>query len=624
MSIGWHSQPFPPSGASTAEGIRNQLGRPALNMLTVLVREAAQNSSDAALDGHQVRFSIDLDEFATTVAPRWRETLLPGAPSNDRLPLRKSLQGRTRILSVSDRGTRGLGGPTRADNAVTTDNDFVAFVRNVGEPRNVDFGGGTYGFGKGIFFLLSRCGTVLIHTRCRVGGGKLQTRLIGCSLWYSYTKGEGESGRRFTGRHWWGDTSGEVLEPLVDDEADRMAEALRLPGFTDDETGTTVSIIDPIVDFDGHDNDDVNADDAARWMADAIAWNLWPKMITHAHRLESSMAFAVRRNGTEVPIPDPARTSPLHMFVSAYRSLKEGEATEIRALRPKKLLGLSRIDKRFSQHFEPSALAEENGFGRTCNHICLMRSPELVVKYHRGPQTGSGSVGYAGVFRADDEVDDVFARAEPPTHDDWVPANLEGHDRTFVRVAFSRLKEQAASFIETVAAATDTAAATVPLGDVSRRFADLVAGASATRLPPGGSDGRDSSTRGTSDDDGSPQKRPRHRAASSRPRVSYSGEPYFGLHAGRQVIIQKFRVSCSSAALVGAKLAVTLPGASEKDAPTGAAVPTIVGWAREDGSGFTPDLELEHPRDDTPWLLFISPAPDAGTSITITANRMED
>ncbi|QDQ96343.1 hypothetical protein [Tomitella fengzijianii] len=623
MSIGWHSQPFPPSGASTAEGIRNQLGRPALNMLTVLVREAAQNSSDAALGGHQVRFTIDLEELSTTVAPRWRDTLLRGAPSNDQLPLRKSLQNRIRVLSVTDRGTRGLGGPTRADNAVTTDNDFVAFVRNAGEPRNVDLGGGTYGFGKGIFFLLSRCGTVLIYTRCRVGRGRFQTRLIVCSLWYSYTQGEGESGCRFTGRHWWGDTSGEVLEPLIDDEADRVARSLGLREFTGEETGTTISIIDPILDFD-EDDEDRSADSAARWMADAIAWNLWPKMITHTQQPKPAMLFTVHRNGADVNIPDPAQTSPLHMFVSAFRSLKEGKSTEIRALRPKKLLGEAHIDKRFSQHFEASDLAEENGFGRTCNHICLMRSPELVVKYHRGPQTGSGSVGYAGVFRADDAVDDVFAQAEPPTHDDWVPANLEGHARTFVRVAFTRLKEQANTYIEPVADAPAGAAASVPLGDVSRRFADLVAGASPQPVVAGDS-GRAGAETGKSGSNGAgaPQTTARHRAATSRPRVSYDGDPVFGEHSGRLVVIQKFRVSCSDEVVVSAKLSVTLPGAREKDAPAGAAVPTVVGWTREDGGGFTSLQELTHPGDDSPRLLLVAPAPDAGTSIAITANRAE-
>ena len=38
----WFAQPVPPLGAITSEGIKNPLGRPAFDRLTVLVREAAQ------------------------------------------------------------------------------------------------------------------------------------------------------------------------------------------------------------------------------------------------------------------------------------------------------------------------------------------------------------------------------------------------------------------------------------------------------------------------------------------------------------------------------------------------------------------------------------------------------
>ncbi|MFD0594037.1 hypothetical protein ACFQZ4_17425 [Catellatospora coxensis] len=63
--IGWLSQPYPPEGATAAEGIRNQLGRPELDHLTVLVREAAQNSWDARAGSGAVDFRIDL----STVSP---------------------------------------------------------------------------------------------------------------------------------------------------------------------------------------------------------------------------------------------------------------------------------------------------------------------------------------------------------------------------------------------------------------------------------------------------------------------------------------------------------------------------------------------------------------------------
>ena len=62
MNPSWVSQPVPRMGAIKAEGIMNQLGRPTVDRLTVLVREAAQNSWDAA-DRSQsgpVNFGLDL------------------------------------------------------------------------------------------------------------------------------------------------------------------------------------------------------------------------------------------------------------------------------------------------------------------------------------------------------------------------------------------------------------------------------------------------------------------------------------------------------------------------------------------------------------------------------------
>lgn len=68
----WHSQTFPPEGASAAEGIRNQLGRPELDLLTILVRESAQNSWDARTGHAAVDYHLDLKIVSPAHAPAWR------------------------------------------------------------------------------------------------------------------------------------------------------------------------------------------------------------------------------------------------------------------------------------------------------------------------------------------------------------------------------------------------------------------------------------------------------------------------------------------------------------------------------------------------------------------------
>ncbi|MGO4200617.1 hypothetical protein AB4Z09_02455 [Rhodococcus sp. TAF43] len=658
MKFGWESQMYPPHGATAAEGIRNQLGRPALNYLTVLVREAAQNSWDARSDTRPVDFRIELNDLGAGMAPVWRRLLEPTAPTVSQLPLRQSLAKPIRVLSVSDRGTKGLGGPTRADNAVTTDNNFVSFVRNIGEPRNRDFGGGTYGFGKGIFYLLSRTGTVLIHTRCRVEGG-FETRLIGCSLWKSYSVGDGMEGKRFTGRHWWGDTSGEVIEPFVGAAAERLAHQLGFEQFGEKETGTTIIVVDP-------DLDDREPDEAARAIADAIAWNLWPKMIDKPDGSPSDIRFSVLCNGNAVPIPDPLETSPLRLFVQAYRKLDEPESNELWVKSPKIYLGKLGLHKTMMKPFEPSSVAEECGFKDTSHHVCLMRTPELVVKYLKGPATGARFTSYAGVFRADATVDEAFARSEPPTHDDWRHEPLEGTDRKVVRVTYQRIKESLSSLVE-LGSEVVSATVNAPLGAASRQFSSLVAGSfgfggmtaaispkndhpacpvqdqDLAQTPKGGGrqgDGRESSRQGAGHDrsrdlaqfgggyGGGASSRAarsglgRHRAGA-RPRIVYVGEPGIEIRGGDAVVVQRFRITEPGSYSVRADVGVAIPSnkGKETDPPVNATQPVVLGWDTDDHDAFVKAASLDIAGGDTIWKVIVRPAPDTVTSIDLVAER---
>jgi hypothetical protein len=147
----WYSQPFPPAGSISAEGIKRTLGKPPMPWPAILVRESAQNSWDARLGDQPVRFSLNLAVVPPQKANAWRSLLLEGAPRSDQFSLRRILRGREwhstmiRTLTVSDRGTKGLGGPTRADVARGDEpRDWVSFVLNVGDPPDTKRGGGTY------------------------------------------------------------------------------------------------------------------------------------------------------------------------------------------------------------------------------------------------------------------------------------------------------------------------------------------------------------------------------------------------------------------------------------------------------------------------------------------------
>ncbi|MFK4022509.1 hypothetical protein [Streptomyces albogriseolus] len=649
MEVSWYSQPYPPEGASAAEGIRNQLGRPELDLLTILVRESAQNSWDARLPDSStpVDYGIDMWTVTPAHAGAWRTLLPAGAPTNpDHFPLRNTLRHPViRVLAVSDRGTRGLGGPTRANDAVGADRDFVSFIRNIGEPRDRALGGGTYGFGKGIFYLLSKSGSVLVHSRCRTSEGGYETRLIGCTLWKSYVATERGEDRRYTGRHWWGDTSGDVVEPLVGAAADAAAQRLGLRPFGPRKTGTTVVVIDPNLD------EFEQPTDAADYLAETIAWHLWPKMIS-ADGKPPAMRFSVTCDGVPYEVPNPRTTSPLHMFVKAYEVMKSGQGRDLACLKPKKHLGRLGLDKRIMPALERSRARELLGIEDVVHHVCLMRPAELVVSYRPGPKPPSIHQGYAGVFRADESMDEVYAKAEPPTHDAWNPHSLERPESTYVHTTFTRIGE-ALNGLLSLNGNAGQGASTVALGAASSYFSGLVGGAwgigGATDYSKPGS----TATRSTDvdDDTGGRGRRTTKKGKASggatvgggdrghagapygaddstprrRPRVQYIGDPYYEDHGESTLLVQEFRLPVPGPQRVRSDLAVTLPGTGgrETDPPLGATMPVLVGWQDDAGRVHDGDPCVVE-GSDALWRALVRPAPDTMTEIGIKVEAVKE
>ncbi|MFK4089343.1 hypothetical protein ACI2LF_34845 [Kribbella sp. NPDC020789] len=618
MTPGWLSQTFPPDGASAAEGIRNQLGRPELDLLTILVREAAQNSWDARVRGRRtpVDFQVEFGSVSAAQVGAWREYLLHNAPLDQHLPLRSVLRrSDIRILSVSDRGTTGLGGPTRADVAQGENHDFVSFVRNIGEPRDTELGGGTYGFGKGIFYLVSKAGAVLLHTRCVTDEG-LQTRLIGCALWKSYVGQEATEERRYTGRHWWGDASSGIVEPLVGEMADQTAHRLGLRPFEAGETGTTVVVIDPVL-------DDMEPVQAAEYVADTIAWQLWPKMIATGERPQG-MRFSVRCDGRDVPVPDPETTRPLDLFVAAYRELAAGESKRMECRNPRKFLGQLGLAKRVGLPIQATMASLTAGIDDLVHHVCLMRPAELVVSYYKGPKPPSELQSYAGVFRADTGMDEVYARAEPPTHDSWNPHSLQLPESTFVRMTFRRIQEALDGLLE-LGGAVRGGSSAISLGAASGRFASLVTGAGglggASDFEPGRGRGPSGPTGGPTGRRGGPVD-PGNDGGSRgrRGRVEYVGEPYVDSRDGLVVVVQEFRLPDDGDHDVHVDAAVLAgPGTRETEPPLGAAVPVFVGWENAQGRITDERVLRASGGDGATWRVIVNPAADTVTELDVTA-----
>lgn len=446
-ALEWHPEAYPRSGGLAAAGFYKLLGRPRLDPLTVLVRETAQNSWDARLNNREpVRYGIQGWQMLADELSALRTDVFTDAaraiPELDRALRRRSVLG----LFITDRGTKGLGGPLVADQAA--DNyDWVDFVLNVGKANTHGHTGGTYGFGKTITYIVSNVKAIVIHTRT-MSGGKPETRLIACAIGEEFTRNR----RLHTGRHWWSNPQSEDPLPITGRAAERVADSIGMPVFEDGELGTNILVLDP-------DLGQRSPRQAMNYLAEAITWNLWPKLMTHGRR--QAMEVSVSWEGDDVPVPDPVDRPPLHGFAQAFRALLEDEPvgrrpdgleritvvcqrpqTDVGDLVTVPLVTRQRADvddgHDAADSDSPAPAASVTG---VCHHVALMRTPELIVDYMAGPAPAEGGTEWAAVFRSRENVDQHFAAAEPPTHDSWQPNLLpKSQGKTIVKVGLERIR----------------------------------------------------------------------------------------------------------------------------------------------------------------------------------------
>lgn len=572
----WYPKPFTP-GDIDGEGARKLLGRPSLHPLATLVRETAQNSWDAALKGEQLVYQLSLRTL--TGAQRQVLTDVVFAEPGQGTDLSTFLERKELVvLEIHDRGTVGLGGPVRNDLLIedgqTT--DYIDFVLNVGAPRDTHLGGGTYGFGKTITYLLSEVDTTIIWSR-PADGGINGTRFVASAMGDAFEWGY----RRYTGRQWWGvePDIGDGIRPLEGPAADKVGTSLFSRGFETAETGTSLMVLGICQ------PDETTL--LAEMLTEAVTWNLWPKLL--AHKGEPAMTIQVLLDGIPVRDLDPAadrRLAPFITSMSAVRNVQDGlepsggltTCQPIKVIRPNAQLG--HLALTWHPHVasptrdddplrELDDLAGIRPFQGPPRHTALMRQAELVVTYLEGPPPHIDNVCYGGVFRCLPDVDDAFASAEPPAHDEWQPAGIPNRThRTYVNVGLRRIKEAVANFARGAVTAkpmggnTPQVAATV----VSAELADLV----------------DHDVGDPTSSNGHGRKTQRRHGGRSGPRLT-AHEPTIHTHRGRTYALVPIDLALSKPARVTCRTGIGYEGGTEKDVDG----PRCVGYAPR--SQNTPD-----------------------------------
>ncbi len=620
-SLHVQSEAFGAMGNLAGEGLLNPLGRPAIDPMTIMLREAVQNSWDAHI-GATIRFA--LDGYAVTrrseIVRRFFSDLPPGA-SEDTLPLYEVVRtgGPAWVLALSDRGTKGLGGPTRADE-MTADNaprDFVDFLRNVGEPpdRRVSTGG-TYGYGKAALYLAAETQTLAVYTRTR-HAGSLESRFIISCVGPRYAIRTGPDLGRYTGRHWWGERRGGIVEPLLNAEADEAAELLGLPGFDRVETGTTIGVINPK--FDGG-----FGLGAMAFLVEGFLWYFWPKMLPGSDG-RPAIDFTASWEGSPLIVPAPEAFPPLDLYVAAYKAAKNyaGEvpvgdtrAREVTYWRNRVALiaaqmGPIRPRGRISgaQIKFPRPVAGPPDFSSPSHHFALMRTPELVVRYVPALELSTDVMEYGGVVIADRHYDRHYADSEPPAHDDWVVDNLDGGEaKGVVRAVFKAVREVGQSY-RGEASDHGTSEPQAPVGEFTNFLGAALLGADGDR--PGEIEHEKS--RGTTTGPGA--------------RIT-TGRPEFGGEGGRPVVILPFVIKHKKGtlgSLVTARAAAVLDdGSFESDVPAGAVQPEVLGWRTPSGEFIAGEVvQIDAGIDGDDWAVVGTVSPDLATGLELTAVPLE-
>jgi DNA mismatch endonuclease Vsr len=404
----WVFETSPLMGGASGEAFTNTLLSSGMSPAEVLARESIQNSVDASSKGSsvQVRYrAVELKgaDKKTFVAAAALPVIRDRADSLRLVSPHclESLDQKTplRLLFIEDYNTVGLDG----DEPHNPSSRFYRFLLSLGDGGKAEAdesSGGSFGYGKSVYCSNSSISTIFAYSRFRDGKGKSRSRLFGSS----YFKTHLHNKKSYTGRAWFGlnvspNADSQVVDPLVDESADELAEKLGFTKRGTDEFGLSVLVVDSTVE-----PEDI--------LSGAEEW-WWPRLIDDQLSVQ-----VVKPDGT-VAHPRPRKKPHLVPFINAYE-VAIGRSPGVPKREAKKPFrahdtGLELGACGFCvlpPEGEDRAVEEDR-----IDTVALIREPKMVVAYHKSWMLGSPSV--VGVYVAHPDVDNILRLSEPPAHDRW-------------------------------------------------------------------------------------------------------------------------------------------------------------------------------------------------------------
>lgn len=464
MALDRVSEQYSALGNVAGSGVKRVLGKPPLDTLSVVIREAVQNSWDARIrdSSDQLRIQLrfrDLNRSQRDVLGECLRDLPLESEIGQGLSAMLSSTSAVRVMEIADYGTVGLSGPEspQFNPGQAEGTHFVDFIRNIGKEHS-EVDGGTYGFGKSSFYALSEVSTIYVDSRTTDNSEPVQ-RLMFAALGNRFTAEVDGVDLNFTGRHWWGISNepGNV-SPVTGSSVDKAREHLGLPARGDNDTGTTVGVLLPGL------SDSIDQPGFVDEIRRILLANFWTKMVPGPNGLPA-IEFLLEINGTLFEIPDPRMFSPLSLYVAALEGARSQDASsstvdEIVTGGNKVHLGyVGFMPARKSPRPDglKSGLSETwsqsaGGFlfqDEPVHHYAVMRSGELVVRYFEGRPHPNPDIEWAGVFITSSvqEVERAFATSEPPAHDDWNPHGMTGEAGRYVRAGLREIRRAFDGFV---------------------------------------------------------------------------------------------------------------------------------------------------------------------------------
>lgn len=436
---GWYFEPYGSMGGANASAYRNTLSGAGLELEDLIAREAVQNSVDATDDDAsetvQVSFSrrslsgTDKDDFLSSIhLDHQNETPLerPGILSTDRkeVELEDALGGPLDLFLIEDFHTVGLGGTASGSEQSTSRDNYVRLCLNLGDTKKGVGQGGTYGYGKSVYWAASSLWTVIAYSTFEPTdrSDSVSARLVGVSWFKDHDFGDA----RFTGRAWFGDRGDPEIPllPFVDADAHAWAEKLGFNLRDESQRGTSLMLLGAPLE------PDALVRGVENW------W--WPRLLDGDLRVDV--------DGGDPP--DPRDRVDLDRFVRAWDLLRDREEPGDNDLRKRlSYKGTSLGDVAVTCESE-----DEDGQDRV--RIALLRDPRMVVEYLDGPYIRYGHPISDGVFKAKAAMNDVLAKSEPPGHDMWDHKTtrrdrpLDEDERKNIGKIYSKVKSAAREFIK--------------------------------------------------------------------------------------------------------------------------------------------------------------------------------